>query len=192
MILIVGLGNPGPQYQKTRHNAGYMVLDELAAELKILQFKPESKFKAEIASADIHGGKILLAKPITFMNLSGQAVQSLMQFYKIDPENLWVIYDDLDLPLGQIRIRREGSPGTHNGMKSVVQYIGKDFPRFRVGIESRGASAPHRQDTSSFVLSAFGKEEGKEAEKAIKKAAEAIMTALKEGLTEAMNQYNAP
>lgn len=124
------------------------------------------------------------------MNLSGEAVQSISQFYKIEPRNIWVVYDDIDLLLGQIRIRKDGSPGTHNGMKSIVQYIGQNFPRIRMGIESRGETAPAQQDTSSFVLSPFMKEEQNTIKEAIQKAVNAFRTILEEGIEEAMNQYN--
>lgn len=190
MKLIIGLGNPGPEYAATRHNAGYMVVDKLARQLNAGAFTLEKKFQAEVTSVHTDGDKIILAKPTTFMNRSGEAVQALMQFYKIDPADTWIIYDDLDLPLGQIRIREEGGAGTHNGMKSITEYIGQDFPRIRVGIESRGASAPEQQDTSSFVLSPFRKEEKEQATEAIRKGAEALKAALQQGLKEAMNQYN--
>ncbi|HMR01268.1 MAG TPA: aminoacyl-tRNA hydrolase, partial [Candidatus Gracilibacteria bacterium] len=127
MLIIVGLGNPGDQYQKTRHNVGFMALDMLAQKLNADDFKPEKKFNADISSADFHGKKLILVKPTTFMNLSGEAVQSISQFYKVEAEDIVIVYDDLDLPLGQIRIRKSGSSGTHNGMKSIVQYIGSDF-----------------------------------------------------------------
>ena len=125
------------------------------------------------------------------MNLSGEAVAALMNFYKIPQEDLWIIYDDLDLPLGQLRIRKEGSAGTHNGMKSIIESIGKtDFPRFRVGIESRGETAPSQQDTSSFVLDSFNKQELKPALEGMRKAVAAVILALQKDLETAMNQYN--
>ncbi|MBU0667924.1 aminoacyl-tRNA hydrolase [Patescibacteria group bacterium] len=190
MILIVGLGNPGPEYKKTRHNVGFMVLDELAGELKLETFKPEKKFSAELATVHIDGKKIILAKPQTFMNLSGETVQSLSAFYKIKPENIYIICDDLDLPLGQIRIRRKGGPGTHNGLKSVVEYIGEDFPRLRVGIESRGKSAPALQETVSFVLTPFTSKERPLVQKGIKNAINSLLTIIKSGIDTAMNEYN--
>lgn len=185
MIALIGLGNPGSEYEKTRHNVGFMVLDQITND-----FKPEKKFNADIATTEVHGQKVLLAKPTTFMNLSGEAVQAILQFYKIDPQNTWVIYDDIDLPLGQIRIRPDGGPGTHNGMKSIVQYIGQDFPRIRIGIESRGITAPQQQDTSSFVLSQFTGEEQQQLEEVLRKTSKAIELWLTEGLEAAMNQYN--
>lgn len=190
MLLIVGLGNPGDQYQKTRHNVGFMALDQLAEKLGADDFKPEKKFNAEITSADFHREKIILAKPTTFMNLSGEAVQNMSQFYKIEPENILVVYDDVDLPLGQIRIRKSGSPGTHNGMKSIVQFIGSDFPRIRIGIESRGDTAPQQQETSSFVLSPFLKGEEDTLTQALAKTIQSIESIIDDGIDTAMNTYN--
>lgn len=190
MIAIIGLGNPGVEYVKTRHNVGFMVLNKLAQDLGADEFKPEKKFNAETTSASLHGKKLILAKPNTFMNLSGEAVQPLMQFYKINTENLWVIHDDVDLPLGEIRIRKDGSPGTHNGMKSITHFIGQNFPRVRIGVESRGTTAPVQQDTSSFVLSHFLKEEEPILKEVTQKAVKALKTAFDEGIEAAMNEFN--
>ena len=189
MKLIVGLGNPGPKYENTRHNVGYLVLDKLSEIIDAEESK-SGKFDALISSANTNDDKTILAKPTTYINLSGRAVQQLTQFYKISPEDVWIIYDDIDLPIGQIRIRKKGGPGTHNGMKSIVDHIGQNFPRFRVGIESRGESAPEQQDISSFVLSPFTKEEEETAQEAIEKAANAVKYALDHGLEEAMNKFN--
>lgn len=190
MKLIVGLGNPGNDYEQTRHNVGYMVIDRLAEMLEAEDFN-EDKSKSQTTTANYNDEKLILAKPTTYMNLSGEAVSKIINFYKISPENVWVIYDDIDLPLGQIRIRKEGGPGTHKGMKSIIDHIGNNFPRFRVGIESRGESAPSQQDISSFVLSPFTKKEEPIVEEAVKKAAEAVKTALEEGLESAMNKFNS-
>jgi len=190
MKLIIGLGNPGAEYEETRHNAGFMAIDEIARQVEAPPFKQEKKFHAEISSTTFHDQKIILAKPATFMNLSGEAVAALRDFYKVKADDIFIIYDDIDLPLGQIRVKKDGSPGTHNGMKSIVQRIGGEFPRIRVGIESRGETAPEQQDTSSFVLTAFAPEEEDTAQKSIKKATNALKTALEEGLEEAMNQFN--
>jgi peptidyl-tRNA hydrolase, PTH1 family len=191
MKLIVGLGNPGKEYALSRHNTGWRVVSELAKTLKLEDFKKEKKFNSNVTSTVINGEKVLLAQPLTFMNLSGEAVKAIMNFYKIAPQDLWVIYDDIDLTLGQIRIRKNGGSGTHNGMKSILEKIGsEEFPRFRVGIESRGLTAHKAQDTADFVLSSFLKEETRTATMAIKKTVEAILTALQKNLDLAMNEYN--
>lgn len=164
MKLIVGLGNIGDKYTTTRHNCGFILLDNLVQKLEEegqqIKWKEESKLKSITAKAQIKGKEVLLAKPTTLMNLSGLAVSQLINFYKIPQEDLVVIYDDIDLPLGSIRIRQEGSGGTHNGMKSVIQELGhNEFVRIRIGIESRGETAPAHQDISSFVLSNFTEHE---------------------------------
>jgi peptidyl-tRNA hydrolase, PTH1 family len=191
MKLIVGLGNPDKEYASTRHNIGWMAADALTQELDFPAMKKEDKFKALTCVGTYNGEKIMIAKPVTYMNLSGESVEKIVQFYKIDLQDLFVIYDDLDLPLGQLRIRKEGSPGTHNGMKSLVQHLGSNiFPRFRIGIESRGETSPAQQDTSSFVLSPFWKEELETAKQSIQKTIQALKTALSEGLDTAMNRFN--
>jgi peptidyl-tRNA hydrolase, PTH1 family len=191
MKLIVGLGNPGKEYSLSRHNTGWQVVAELGRILDFDDFKKETKFKANITRGEIKGEKIILAQPLTYMNLSGEAVSAIMKFYKLEPDDLWVIYDDVDLPLGQIRIRKDGGPGTHNGMKSIVEKIGDNsFPRFRVGIESRGVTAHKEQETADFVLSPFNENELNTANIAFKKAVQAILTALNKNLDLAMNEYN--
>lgn len=192
MILIVGLGNPGPKYNKTRHNVGFLAIDTLAYKWQ-LEFQHEKKFNAEIAeynNAEFHDETIFLAKPHTFMNNSGEAIQKIAHFYKIAPENIWVVYDELDLPLGQLKIRKTGGPGTHNGMKSIVTYIGREFPRFRLGIESRGDTASNFQDTQSFVLSDFFPKEKEKLVEMINTTVQSIEMALKTDLDNAMNQFN--
>lgn len=190
MKIIVGLGNPGKEYEKSRHNAGWMVLDELQKNLEAEPFQEEKKFKALMSSAAYKGEKLVLVKPLTFMNLSGEAVQSVTTFYKVQPEDIFCIYDDLDTPFGSIKIRMKGGPGTHNGMKSIVQNLGENFPRLRIGIESRGFTSAKEQDTTSFVLSKFNKDEQPTIKNIVKKAAEAVKTWLTEGIDEAMNQFN--
>lgn len=192
MILIVGLGNPGKKYQKNRHNIGFVLVDALAYKYQA-EFVLDKKFNAEIAEIrnnQLSEEPVLLAKPQTFMNNSGEAVQKIASFYKIQPENIWVVFDELDLPLGTLKIRKSGSAGTHNGMKSVVGHIGKNFPRFRIGIESRGATASTLQDTASFVLSDFFGSEKEIIIKTLDHSVKAIETALKEGLDTAMNKFN--
>ena len=176
MKIIVGLGNPGPKYGKTRHNAGFMVIQALFEKLEGNEWKESTKFKSLIAEVQLNGEKAILVKPLTMMNLSGQAVAKILNFYKESPENLTVIYDDLDLPLGTIRIREKGSAGTHNGMKSIIQELGsEEFNRIRLGIESRGETAPEQQDTSSYVLSDFTKEEEPIIKKSIEEALEELI-----------------
>jgi PTH1 family peptidyl-tRNA hydrolase len=192
MILIVGLGNPGDKYEKTRHNTGFLAIDILAYKYHA-EFKLDKKFNAEIAEIKHPYNseeKVLLAKPQTFMNNSGEAIQKILQFYKISPENCWVIFDELDLPLGNIKIRKNGGPGTHNGMKSIVGKIGRDFPRFRIGIESRGQTASNFQDTHSFVLSPFFDPEKTILAEVLEKSVDSIEEALQYGLDQAMNRYN--
>lgn len=156
MKIIVGLGNPGKEYEKNRHNFGFMALDEMCRKFDFPDFVNRKKFQARIAKKKFHGEKFILAQPQTFMNLSGRAVSLLRDFYKISLQDIWLIYDDVDLPLGTIRIRKKGSAGTHNGMKSVVESLGtENFPRIRLGIQ------PHHplQDISAFVLANFSGEE---------------------------------
>lgn len=179
MKIIVGLGNPGKEYEHTRHNVGFQCIDVLRAAFGFSEFELQKKFHAETTEGNFSGEKFLLIKPQTFMNVSGKAVSALVHFYHIAPQDLWVIYDDIDLPLGKIRMRRDGSAGSHNGMKSIIASLGfQNFPRIRIGVESRGTSAPKKQDISSFVLSSFTKKEKPKAEKAIAAAAEALKMAL--------------
>ncbi|MBT3704861.1 aminoacyl-tRNA hydrolase [Candidatus Peregrinibacteria bacterium] len=176
MKIIVGLGNIGDQYMNNRHNVGFMTLDLLFEKLGCDKWKENSKLKAITAETTLNGEKVFLAKPTTFMNLSGEAISKILSFYKESPEDLTVIYDDLDLPLGTIRTREKGSAGTHNGMKSAIQHLGtEEFTRIRLGIESRGELAPEQQDTSSYVLSDFTKEEKPLIEKAMKEVVETLI-----------------
>lgn len=191
MKLIVGLGNPGTAYEGTRHNIGFDALEALRVRLKFSGFRNESKFKAEISRGDFNGEKLILVRPQTFMNLSGEAVQALKHFYKISEVDLWVVYDDIDLPLGALRLRESGSAGTHNGMKSIIQSLSTElFPRFRLGIESRGVNAPAEQDLSSFVLEPFRHEEFFLVKEALERLSEAVVLALKKGIPEAMTFYS--
>lgn len=181
MKIIVGLGNIGGKYVKTRHNCGFLVLDQFVKELEDegikISWKEESKFKAIIAKIKYNNEDLLLVKPSTLMNASGEAVSKIVNFYKEPIENLTVIFDDIDLPLGKIRIRDKGSAGTHNGMKSVIEKLGtENFKRIRIGIESRGELTPKQQDTSSFVLSEFTEKEYKGIETAIKEATKELKT----------------
>lgn len=191
MKLIIGLGNPGKEYEKTRHNVGFMCIDGLAEKLGLPEFKLQKKFEALVSEGAFNEEKLILAKPQTFMNLSGLAVAKLVNFYNCEPKDIFVIYDDVDLPLGKIRIRPDGSAGSHNGMKSIVEHLGfSNFPRLRIGIESRGLSAPHQQEISSFVLTPFLKEEQPNLKKALEDAVSAVLLSLTEGIPKSMEKYN--
>ena len=190
MKLVVGLGNPGEKYARTRHNAGFMFADLLRQNLGLPEFAMQKKFDALTAEnaqgnfggENSEGEKIILAKPQTFMNDSGKSVSALYHYYKCKPHDLWLIYDDVDLQLGKFRIRQKGSAGTHNGMRSVIAALGfENFPRLRLGIESRGASSPHQQDVSSFVLEPFKADERKLFEKIMKEALLTLKIHLQEG-----------
>lgn len=157
-LLIVGLGNPGKQYEKTRHNAGFQAIDTLSNLYATGDWKESGKFDAHVQEARITAVPVLLAKPLTFMNLSGQSIRKITDFYKLDPkQHLLVIADDIDLPLGTLRLRKKGSAGTHNGFKSIVDQFGEEFPRLRIGIGPK----PDKQDLATWVLSAMTQEEVK-------------------------------
>jgi len=190
MHLIVGLGNPGEKYKNTRHNIGFMTIDKIKEAMNFDEFKSEQKFKAAITKGEWQNKKIILVKPLTFMNLSGETVQLIANFFKIKSEKTVVIYDDIDLPLEKLRIREEGSPGTHNGMKSITQHIGQNFPRIRIGIESRGATSPEQINLHDFVLGQFNKKESLLLPKIIEKASNSAKTIILKGTKEAMNQFN--
>lgn len=188
MKLIIGLGNPGKQYEKTRHNAGFMAVEYLADQFNFDQFKKVDKHKCEIAEGEIAGKKTLVIKPQTFMNLSGQAVQSVMQFYKIAIEDIVVIFDDVSLPSGTIRIRPSGSAGGHNGIKSVIQELGTDeFVRVRLGIEP---ITQFKGELEDYVLGKLSDEEAELMDSNIEKTPEIIETLFKEGVEEVMQGFN--
>jgi len=184
MFIIVGLGNPGKKYEKTRHNMGFMAVDLLAEKMAISVNK--LKFKALVGEGMLAGQRIILAKPQTFMNLSGESVREVMDYYKIPPENLLVIYDDIDVDRGLIRIRKKGSAGTHNGMRSVLPAVGTtDFPRIRIGIG--GERKLHIRD---YVTGGLGREEKELLMKAVNNAADAAICFIENGIDIAMNRYN--
>ncbi len=188
MYVIVGLGNPGLKYAKTRHNMGFMAVDRLA---EIIGAKVNKlKFKSKVGDGNIAGHKVVLVKPQTYMNLSGHAVREIMDFYKVDHDHLIVIYDDLDIDTGSIRIRAKGSAGTHNGMKSIVGQLGyDDFPRIRVGIGNERQN--NRQgDTIGFVIGKVAKEDKKVLQDSIDRAAKSAISIIEEGVDRAMNRYN--
>lgn len=184
MYIIVGLGNPGKKYENTRHNMGFIAVDLLAEKYGIKVDK--IKFKALVGEGRIAGQKVLLVKPQTYMNLSGQSVMEVMNFYKEDIENLIVIYDDIDIPTGTIRLRKKGSAGTHNGMRNIVYLLQEDgFPRIRVGIGSES-----KVDLIHYVTSGVTKKEKDLLEDALTRAADAAACIVEKGIEKAMNEYN--
>jgi PTH1 family peptidyl-tRNA hydrolase len=183
--LIVGLGNPGPDYEGTRHNVGYAVVDRVAEKVGGVAWTEAAG--ALVAEASWRGRPFALAKPMTFMNRSGLAYTALLRRYGVEPEATLVVYDDLALPLGALRLREKGSAGGHNGVQSVIAYLnGAEFPRLRVGI---GDGFP-RGGQVAFVLEPFAEEEHAAAEEAVEAAAEAALVFVHDGLTAAMNRYN--
>ena len=184
--LIVGLGNPGEKYENTRHNVGFQVIDELAER----QGKPVQrlKFKALTGLLTIGGEKALVMKPVTYMNLSGEAVRPAADFYKLPPERILVISDDVALAAGRLRIRAKGSAGGHNGLKSIIQHLGTDqFPRVKIGVGEK----PHPDyDMADWVLSKFAGEDLKTITEAVKRAADAVACVVKDGPDKAMNRFN--
>lgn len=185
MKIIVGLGNPGNEYAKTRHNVGFMLIDALAEHLNITLWK--DKFNAQIAEGRIGAEKILLVKPQTYMNNSGEAVGPLMRWYKLEPEDIIVAHDDMDIPAGTIRIRKKGSSGGHNGIKSLISHIGSEnFARVRLGI---GRPLPG-WSVVKHVLAPFPAEDKAEVDKAIDYLIPAVECIVSDGLDIAMNKYN--
>jgi PTH1 family peptidyl-tRNA hydrolase len=183
--LLIGLGNPGREYRDTRHNVGFMLIDRLIIRLNARGMKVQSK--AIVTTAAYEDRKLILAKPQTYMNLSGQSAQGLLHFYKVSMENMLVAHDDLDIPFGTIRIRPKGGPGGQGGMASTIEQLGtKDFPRLRIGI----GRPPGRMDPSDYVLQNFSREEMKILSEIIDRAADAALTFVMDGLNKAMNKYN--
>ena len=185
MYLIVGLGNPEEEYSRTRHNMGFDTINEIAEKWNIKVNK--NKFNSLYGAGEIEGEKVILLKPQTYMNSSGIAVRNFMNFYKIPSENIFVIFDDLDIEAGTIKIRKSGGPGTHNGMKSVVSEINTEkFPRIRIGI----GMPEYKNDLLNYILTRIPDDEYAILKTAISKAAEAIPIMIKYGIDKAMNQYN--
>lgn len=179
--LIVGLGNPGREYAVTRHNVGFMIVDRLAVEARV-EFRTEKSWRADVARWD----DLTLCKPLTYMNLSGESVRSLSQFYKITPDETLVVFDDMALPLGKLRLRVSGSAGGHNGLQSIIDHMGtQEIPRLRVGI---GAAAPGA--AVGHVLGRFAPEERETLDATLSRAVEAIRCAREKGIQAAMNGYN--
>ncbi|MBN2386224.1 MAG: aminoacyl-tRNA hydrolase [Anaerolineales bacterium] len=184
-FLIAGLGNPGRQYRENRHNVGFMLLDRLAVKLDARFTRLQSR--ALVASGNYEGSKVILAKPQTFMNLSGQSVQGLMRFYKLPIEKLLVVHDHLDLPPGTIRIRPDGGAGGQRGMESILERLGRDdFARLRIGI----GRPPGRMDPADYVLQNFSQADMTILSETLNWAAEAVLAWIKDGLEAAMNRFN--
>lgn len=186
MFLIVGLGNPGKQYENTRHNTGFLAIDALADKYGISV--DTKKHKALIGKGVIEGHKVVLAKPQTYMNLSGESVRAMLDYYKLDEESeLLVIYDDISLGVGELRIRKKGSAGGHNGIKNILSHLGHDvFGRIKVGVGEK----PKGWDLADYVLSAFPKGERQLIEESLPKICHGVEIILNEGIDEAMNQIH--
>lgn len=183
-VLIVGLGNPGRQHLYNRHNVGFMAVDKLAARHDIDLRRVQSR--ALVGSGRIAGRPVILTKPQTFMNLSGEAVGALARFYKIAPEAVLVVYDELDIPFGALRLREKGGAGGHNGMRSIIQHLGQEFARLRLGI----GRPPGRMDPAAYVLQDFGRNELPAAGEMLATAVEAMESFVRDGIQLTMNRYN--
>jgi PTH1 family peptidyl-tRNA hydrolase len=184
--LVVGLGNPGPQYRDTRHNVGFAVADALARRWHVDGWREQQK--ALVAKVRVGAEAVLLAKPMTFMNLSGESVAGLSNFYKVEPADVLVVVDEVALPLGRLRARRDGSAGGHNGLKSVIQHLGTPaFPRLRIGV-GRGDT---RRELADHVLGRFAPDERDDVEAAVLRAAEAAETFVSDGIERVMSAFNA-
>lgn len=184
MLVIAGLGNPGRKYENTKHNMGFLVLEAFAEKNDIRIRK--IKHKALVGEGIVAGKKVLLVKPQTYMNLSGESLREVVQYYDIEPEELMVVYDDVDIPMGTIRLRKKGSAGTHNGMRSIIYQLQfDDFPRLRMGI-----GAEKKGDMVDFVLTGFSKEEAEKIRESIATAVSALECWIDRGIDIAMNEYN--
>lgn len=198
MKLIVGLGNPTEKYHNTRHNCGFMVLDHLLHDLGSTkdEWGVNNKLKSDTASFTIHDEKVLLAKPRTYMNNSGLAVKLLVDYYKASPQDVWIVYDELDLPLGSMKIRLGGAAAGHHGAESIMEAIGTDaFWRFRLGIgashdKEHAVGRQYVRDASEFVLQTFRDGEKGKAREMIKRGSKALQMAIEKGIETAMNRYN--
>ena len=185
--LLIGLGNPGREYRDSRHNVGFMLVDRLAVRLDARGMKVQSK--ALVMTATYEDRKLILAKPQTYMNLSGQSVQGLIHFYRLTLTNVLIAHDDLDIPFGTIRLRPGGGPGGQRGMASTIEQLGtKDFPRLRIGI----GRPPGKMDPSAYVLQDFSRDEIKALSEILDRAADAALEFVVNGLDRAMNKYNGP
>lgn len=187
MKLIIGLGNPGSEYAKTRHNAGWMALNRIETRFRV-DPTPRSQFHAAVTQGQIEGEKVLLLRPMTYMNRSGLSVGEAVTFYKLDPQqDIMVLVDDIALPCGKLRIRASGSAGGHNGLTDIQRALGsQNYPRLRIGID-----APGRVPQVDYVLGRFSPEQSDKLDPAMDQCADAIACWIKQGLTKAMTQYNA-
>lgn len=186
MKLTVTLGNPGDKYKRTRHNMGFMVAEKLAKRYGF-EFKTESKFNAQVAKTNIEGEDVIICRPQTFMNLSGESARPLMDYYKLTSEDLFLIYDDISLDLGKVRFRAKGSDGGHNGVKSIIQYVKTDkFDRLKVGVGPQ----PGFMKSEVFVLANFQKEQDELLQQSLNYACDAVVCYLKNGIQIAQNKYN--
>jgi PTH1 family peptidyl-tRNA hydrolase len=186
IFLIAGLGNPGRHYKNNRHNVGFLFIDRLASNLNATINRMESK--ALIAKSDYQNQRLIIAKPQTFMNLSGQSVGSLARFYKIPLENLLIAYDDIDLPFGSLRLRPDGGSGGHNGMKSIIERLGQsNFPRLRIGV----SRPPGSMEAADYVLQDFTSQEMADLTWLLNQAVDATLCYISQGIDPAMNQYNS-
>ncbi|MBI5682402.1 MAG: aminoacyl-tRNA hydrolase [Deltaproteobacteria bacterium] len=194
MYLIIGLGNPGARYEFTRHNIGFLAVDYIADSFDISLNKKSRK--AVWGKGCISGKEVIIAKPQTFMNLSGEAVKSLADFFHIETKDIIVIYDDVDLDFGTVRIKKSGGSGGHRGMESIIGQLGtKDFPRIRLGIgrpekQGQGARGKGQEDTADYVLSPFSFEEEERLPEIFNRTKEAVVTILEHGVEKAMNKFN--
>ena len=187
LYLIVGLGNPGAEYARTRHNAGFLVVEELARRGSA-DWNLEKRFNARLAKRELAGRKVLLAEPQTFMNASGEAVGALLNFYRVPTSHLLVIVDDADLPFGEIRLRPKGSSGGHHGLESIEQHIGSpNYARLKIGI---GRTADARREIANYVLGKFSAEERKLLEKIVERAADQAECWVGDGIEKAMTRFN--
>lgn len=185
MYIVAGLGNPTKEYDKTRHNAGFETIDVLADMLGTTV--EEKKFKGLYGRGIIGGEKVILLKPQTFMNLSGESIREASDFYKVEPDHIIIVYDDISLDVGQLRIRTKGSAGGHNGIKNIIAHLGtQEFPRVKVGVGDK----PKKMDLADYVLSRFSKEDQAKMEEAYKEAAKAVEVLITQGADAAMNQFN--
>lgn len=187
MYLIAGLGNPGKKYTYTRHNAGFMAISDLQSDLNIPNNSVKQQCNGLVASTRINGETVLICEPLTYMNLSGDCIACLQRYYKIPIENIIIIYDDIDIPLGEVRVRAKGSPGTHNGMKSIVYSLdSRDFPRIKIGT----GPVPEGESLVDFVLTSFTKKEMPIIEEAAQIAAKAAISIITNGIDKTMNEIN--